>query len=218
MEQKQNKNERLIHQVKWVYGDNHFGEIRMFDRIYHKYFDTKEDYMAESVKIFNQAVNDDDVVLFLGDLGRLEYAKDIIPMMNGRKVLIKGNHDSFTSEYAMDVMGFEEVYDTPVWYNNRVVFSHIPIPVEPGVLNVHGHTHMIKLKSDWHVNLCPEWWDFRPVSINYILRKYVHNRPKPSYKFLQEWFKDIQISYQDDADTRFDLREDGTIIREKIED
>jgi len=188
----------------------------MFKRVYSKKFKTKTEYVEKTVVFFNKTVSKDDITIFLGDIGDAKYIEDVIKQMNGRKVLIMGNHDSFSKAKALEI-GFDEVYDTPMFYNARLLFSHEPAPVEPGVMNGHGHTHQIKLFSDWHMNLCPEWWNYRPVSINFILKNHVYNKPKPNGRFLQEWYKDIQISYQDNSEERFTFRKNGTIIDINVE-
>jgi len=189
----------------------------MFNIVYSKTFKTKEEHIGRTVTMFNKTVGPEDITVFLGDIGETDIIEDVIKRLNGKKVLLMGNHDSFSKSKAID-MGFDEVYDTPVFYNERLVFSHEPMPVEPGILNVHGHTHQIKLKSEWHLNLCPEWWNYRPVSIKTILKTYVYDKPKPNRRFLEEWFKDIQLSFQDNTDERFNLKEDGTIHSLKILD
>lgn len=206
-----NKELSLLEQAKWVIGDGHWFNNGMFTRVYSKTFKSKEDYVEQTIRMFNKIVSPDDITIFLGDLGSNNFIKDIVKRLNGRKVLIMGNHDSFAKNRGID-FGFDEVYDTPMYYNSRLIFSHEPVPTEPGVVNGHGHTHQIKLLSEWHINLCPEWWDFRPVSINHLLKDYVYNKPKPNRRFLTEWYKDIQISFQDNSEERFNLREDGTII------
>jgi len=206
----------LLEQAKWVFGDNHWNNNGMFNRVYSKTFKTKEEYIYKTIKMFNKVVAPDDITVFLGDIGETDIIESVLSRMNGRKVLIMGNHDSFSKSKAID-MGFDEVYDTPTYYNDRLVLSHEPIPVEEGILNVHGHTHLIKLKSEWHLNLCPEWWGYRPVSIKSILKDHVYNKQKPNRKFLSEWYKDIQISYQDKSEERFNLRSDGTIESLKVE-
>ena len=210
------KKPSLLEQAKWVFGDNHWNNNGMFNRVYSKTFKTKEQYIERTISMFNKIVHPDDITIFLGDIGESDSIGAILNRMNGKKVLLMGNHDSFSMSKAID-LGFDEVYDTPVYYNERLVFSHEPTPTEEGVMNVHGHTHQIKLKSDWHLNLCPEWWNYRPVSIKSILKDYVYNKPKPNRRFLEEWYKDMQISFQDESEKRFNLREDGTIAGLKVE-
>ena len=53
--------------------------------------------------------------------------------------MIKGNHDNRSVNYYKNKFGFEEVYNHPVWFERRIVLSHIPIPVEDDIINIHGH-------------------------------------------------------------------------------
>ena len=80
-------------EARWVLGDTHFNSNGLFDRIYHKAYKTKDDYIEGIIKNYNNIVNKDDVVIFLGDLGDKRLLPDLIPRMNGYKILIKGNHD-----------------------------------------------------------------------------------------------------------------------------
>ena len=56
-----------------------------------------------------------------------------------------------------------------------LIFSHRPIfPLEPGVLNLHGHVHdspTPELGAS-HVNLCVEVRDYRPRRLGEILASY----------------------------------------------
>lgn len=63
----------------------------------------------------NQIVTDDDYVLIVGDLsaglrGREEHFKQIIKLLKGKKILIRGNHDHLSDEFYLDA-GFEKVVD-----------------------------------------------------------------------------------------------------------
>lgn len=193
--------------VDFLIGDLHFGDNGMFRRVYSKVFATKEEYMETLVKNYNNIVGNHHKVLFLGDLGQGEELRKYIPQMNGYKILILGNHDNYAKKFYNDL--FDEVYDYPLFLMNRVVASHEPIPTEPGVLNIHGHTHAVKLKSDRHVNLCVEHTDYKPVRLKYV-QGWLSQIDKPKRKFLEEWYKDIQIWTGDDRDELV-LREDKTI-------
>lgn len=184
-----------IKEIKYVIGDLHFGDDGMFNRAYNKAFATKEIYIEEVIKNYNSVVNDNTVVLFLGDLGRtgLEH----IHKMKGYKILIKGNHDNNRNQDYIDA--FEEVYDHPIFYSSRYVFSHEPIPTEPGVINIHGHTHAVSLKSERHFNYVIERTNYRPVSMKSIL-KIQGTIAKPNRRFCHEWFKDIMITSNRERD------------------
>lgn len=195
--------------IDYVYGDLHLGQTFLFNIIYSKNFKTKEKYAEALVKEWNSKVKETDTVLLLGDLGYSSWIEKYIPILKGHKILILGNHDHEKIEYYLQF--FEEVYNHPIWAHPRIVFSHEPIPVEKGCFNIHGHTHLKSLKSDSHINLCPELWDYKMISWKRVLR-FIGNTPKPRKDFLHEWYKDIYISHEDES-MRTDLvfKEDGTI-------
>lgn len=176
--------------IDFIIGDLHFDNDGMFKRAYNKFFETKEAYMEAVVKNYNAIVQKDSVVVFLGDLGKAEALKKYIPQMKGKKILILGNHDKFAKKFYNEL--FDEVYDTPLFVHSRIVLSHEPIPVESGVLNLHGHTHSVILDSKQHINLCIEHTNYTPVRLKTYI-KMLGNFEKPNKKFLQEWYKDIQI-------------------------
>ncbi len=200
--------------IKYIIGDLHLGDQFMFNRYYSKYFETHEDYWKGLTLNWNRVVQPQDVVLILGDLGTSkEVLETVLPKLRGRKILIMGNHDKYSKEYYGQF--FEQVYDHPLFIKSRVVASHIPVPVEAGVLNIHGHTHHIFLKSDWHMNICPEYSGFKLLNVEKLVNSFFsQNNYKPNYRFLQEWFKDIQTTVEQDRAQEFILKPDGTIDAE----
>jgi len=211
----------------WLYSDPHFGDEEM------KYI--RKNYIGdeEQVKRINSKVGKNDTIIFLGDIGDVEYIKKI----RGYKVLIMGNHDGGASNYkrvieeketfnsaeitAEDLdkvqeLGFgfvhepeklkelgldkyfhkvvndnhlfDEVYEGPVFINDKVVLSHEPFPMarlntrdEKGYCkdaycfyNIHGHDHsntLQKFPDDPFMNVCAEWIDYTPVSLLSMLKK-----------------------------------------------
>lgn len=197
-----------MEQIKWIFGDMHLRSLGMFNRIYSKSFASQEEYEEAIVKNWNKKVTSvDDIVIIIGDLGFKDGIEAVIPRLRGRKWLLMGNHDGYSKSYYEKF--FEKVFDTPIYFSKRIVISHIPIPVEAGILNVHGHTHHVKLKSENHINVCPEWTEYKPVGIKEF-EKIISRMTPPNYQFLQEWYAEIQISYSEDQ-REFILKEDGTI-------
>lgn len=200
--------------IDYIIGDLHFDNWGMFNRTYSKNFKTKEEYMETVVKNYNSKVHEKHTVVFLGDLGVGEALKKYIPQMKGKKILILGNHDKYAKKFYNEL--FDEVYDHPLFVNSRIVLSHHPIPVEPGVLNLHGHTHYVKLQSEQHINLCVEHTNYEPVRLKSYIG-YLSNLEKPDRKFLKEWYKDIQLWV---GETRDDLviEESGLIdVKKSLE-
>ena len=87
---------------------------------------------------WNKTVNSDDVVYLLGDVGNISY----IPMLNGIKYLVKGNHDTFDNNFYR-ANGFTEVYDLPVIYKDFWILSHEPLYINNNMpyANIFGHVH-----------------------------------------------------------------------------
>lgn len=187
----------------FVVADTHWSLKKLCN--FYSFKDTKE-YIESWIREYNLVVQGDSVVYFLGDLGYKPAIEEIMPKLKGIKVLIKGNHDTYSNEFYKQY--FERVYVGPVFTSQRVVLSHIPIPVEEGVLNVHGHTHRIILDSPNHFNACWEVVGLKPLPYK-MFEKMVDKLPKPNYKFLEEWYKDIQKPIVERKDLV--LKEDGTI-------
>lgn len=180
----------------------------MWKRVYSKTFKTQDDYFNTLIKNHNSKANENTIVLFLGDMGQKEFFW-VIEKMRGKKILIKGNHDTYSNKIYQEV--FDVVLNIPIFLHGRIVASHIPIPVEDGVYNIHGHTHAIKLSKPNYINVCPEHTNYEPV----LLKKYIKELgklKKPNYKFLEEWYADIQTSPKRDD---LVLNENGLILVEE---
>lgn len=165
--------------------DLHFGHqtIRNVERFE---FETIEEHDKKLVEIINSVVKDTDTLYILGDIGNIEPVR----LINGRKILIKGNHDKMSRNKYLGY--FAEVYDYPVYFNRRVLLSHEPHPVEDHILNIHGHLHGSVLDSKNHLNLSAAMVDYKPMSENDI-QKHIAELPKANRKFLQEWFADLYV-------------------------
>lgn len=71
----------------WVYSDPHFGDNE------NRTHGWPTDY--EQIVMINKGLGRNDTIIFLGDIGDVEYIKKI----KGYKVLIMGNHDKGASNY-----------------------------------------------------------------------------------------------------------------------
>jgi len=132
-------------------------------------------YMIER---WNSVVAKDDKIYHLGDvlMGTSIEAFKILSRLNGRKVLIKGNHDTAKihryMEYFTDVRS--EIHKkTPA--GKKVIFTHRPIYLAQNeeVFNVHGHMHYRSIQDSRYLNISVERLeDYTPISwekINEIL-------------------------------------------------
>lgn len=127
-------------------------------------------YMVER---WNSVVTPDDKVYHLGDvtISSSTWALDIIAELNGRKVLIKGNHDrakvSAYMKHFVDIRS-EIHMKMDEW---KVVFTHRPIIPASYELNVHGHTHHRVIDSPSHLNVSVERIEYTPIEWGEVQRR-----------------------------------------------
>lgn len=130
-------------QKVFVIADTHFNHENIIGYCNRPFKDTKE--MDEiMIKNWNETVSKNDIVIHLGDLGlgNKEYISSIVKRLNGKKILIFGNHDNWSEQTYRD-MGFYTVSKFPIIYNNFYIMSHAPIqmPQLTCYYNCYGHVH-----------------------------------------------------------------------------
>jgi calcineurin-like phosphoesterase family protein len=104
---------------------------------------------AEMVRMWNETVTPKDTVYMLGDIAFMaaSHAAVILRGLNGRKILIKGNHDSKAIKDKSFAACFHEIHDyLEIKYDgHRVVMFHYPIAEfnrqHHGAVHFHGHLH-----------------------------------------------------------------------------
>ena len=145
-------------QTAHIISDTHFGDKDLQANIKDRPND--EDY----VKLINSKVGKNDLLICLGDVGDIEYAR----RLKGYKILIAGNHDAGMSNYK-DV--FDEVYAGALIVGEKLILSHEPIEV-PWAFNIHGHVHHGEPMSDnRHFNVCGEARKcYEPVNLNQFMK------------------------------------------------
>ena len=139
-------------------------------------FNSVEDMNARLIQNWNAIVSKDDKVFHLGDVsfGSKEATKAVISQLNGRKILILGNHDrGRTVQWWLDV-GFNEVSKYPIIYKEFIVMQHEP----PTYYNdaspyfyCFGHVHsteMYKTVTPHSCCVCVERWNYAPVDLDHI--------------------------------------------------
>ena len=76
---------------------------------------------------FNATVSPNSTTYFLGDMGHKSAITSILPELNGKKILILGNHDKGIN--SMYQCGFDAVLmsGSLMLKNNRITMSHYPL-------------------------------------------------------------------------------------------
>ena len=153
--------------------DTHFGEDRI-RRYENRPFESAKEMDEEIIRRWNTTVGGDDTVYVLGDFGADGYESEILSRLNGRKILVKGNHDvKENGEYRS--FGFDEVYDLPVILDGFWILSHDALYVNENMpyANLFGHVHnspIVKDFSKQHYCVSLERTDYFPIAFSKIKR------------------------------------------------
>lgn len=153
----------------FIISDTHFNHANII-KYCNRPFKDVEEMNKTMIKNWNETVSGKDVVLHLGDvaLGNKEEAKKILKQLNGRKILIKGNHDNWSDEFYKEC-GFEYVSRYPILWNNFYLLSHAPLQLSETTpyYNYYGHVHNDDkyIESPTSKCVCVERIGYRPLLI-----------------------------------------------------
>lgn len=98
----------------------------------------KQNYAAD--------IDSGDLFMYLGDLcdpgsADIPYLKEMLGAIPGHKIMCKGNHDTETDAFYLD-LGFDKV--CTIAQIHSVLFSHKPVDPDllpKDMINIHGHDH-----------------------------------------------------------------------------
>lgn len=129
----------------WVISDQHFSHKNIIT-FENRPFSSIEEMNEAMTAAHNSVVAEDDLVYMLGDVSfHKQEAYKQVAALNGRKVLIRGNHDNTRDKRFTEQ--FESVHDyLKVKVNGvDVVMFHYPIyewdKMHYGAVHLHGHVH-----------------------------------------------------------------------------
>jgi calcineurin-like phosphoesterase family protein len=134
---------------RFVISDHHLGHTNSWEKFKLedgsplRPFTSTEEMNETMIERHNAKVKEQDTVYFLGDVVINKKYLELVKRMNGRKILIRGNHDIFKDEEYREV-GFEQIHGVRVFVD-KFILSHIPLHPdcvsERFRVNVHGHLH-----------------------------------------------------------------------------
>lgn len=131
------------------------------------------------IRKWNNCVTPEDTIIHCGDfcLGPVEDVSKIIPRLNGRIILVRGNHDTdaklkiYTEEYGIEI---HDIYRLK-FGNKLFLCTHYPMIVDNGesdkhIYNLHGHTHQECMSSIYPrcYSVGVDVWSFEPINIEVI--------------------------------------------------
>ena len=143
---------------RFVISDHHLGHTNSWEKFKLedgsplRPFTSTEEMNETMIERHNAKVKQQDTVYFLGDVVINKKYLELVKRMNGRKILIRGNHDIFKDEDYREV-GFKQIHGVRVFVD-KFILSHIPLHpdcvTERFRVNVHGHLHANQVMS-WQV-------------------------------------------------------------------
>lgn len=149
-------------------------------------WDDPDEMDQAMIENWNKTVRPNDKVYHLGDVVINRKSLKTLALLNGDKVLIKGNHDIFKlseyTEFFRDIRGYHVL--------NGMILSHIPIHEESiarfGV-NIHGHLHYNRVKKDGNIdpryfNVSVEQINYTPISIDELRQRVVEQGGQVNFR------------------------------------
>lgn len=152
-------------------------------------FSSIEEMKDELIRKWNTKVTSEDTVYILGDIAygpSVEEVSTFVKCLNGKKILIQGNHDFCYVNGTKKVEGFDEIHplyqvrDEDQW----VILCHYPMAAwnysHRGSIHLYGHVHLNEKALQEHsvlaniqnaYNVGCMNWNYEPVTLREILEK-----------------------------------------------
>lgn len=164
--------------------DTHFGHANII-RYCKRPFSDVTDMDETMIRNWNAVVAADDLVYHLGDFcsfrdGR---AEALFWRLNGRKVLIEGNHDVENDTVLNLPWELRCKYLEVTVDHTKLVLFHYPMQswhhIGKNVLHLFGHMHGRLTGTKQSTDVGVDCFDFKPVNVSSIIRKMKKNPELP---------------------------------------
>lgn len=144
-------------------------------------FDSVEQTDHEYIKRWNATVGKKDTVYHLGDFGNY----DLVKKLNGHVILICGNYEkrdmqgNFPAFRKMLLKkGFANVIENNFILDANILgipvnLTHKPEDCKKSMFNLYGHVHSLKPVMKNGFNVCIEYHNFTPVSVE-LIKDYIN--------------------------------------------
>lgn len=134
-------------------------------------WDSADEMDEMMVQLWNETVRPKDKVIHLGDVAMRKQHVSTMSRLNGKKVLVKGNHDDFDlatyTPHFYDIMGCLSL--------DRFILTHIPVSDHQKYRyrgNIHGHLHSESLPDPWYQCVSVEQIGFKPILFEEVKARY----------------------------------------------
>lgn len=141
--------------------DTHFLHANILKYCPNRKFDTVEEHDAHLIQVWNARIAPNDTVFHIGDFafGAVEKSYPILDALNGKKILVTGNHDvrhlkhnEFRGKFAAVKFAYHEVEVNFRGHTVLVVLCHYPLEsfnkMRYGSYHFFGHTHQTNVRHN----------------------------------------------------------------------
>jgi len=188
----------IINAETFIISDTHFGHTNILKHEPQRKVMLGNQPDWKLIEKWNDVVSENDTVFHLGDFAwKQDEIIKYTPYLNGKKYLLRGNHDKNPQTYLEN--GFSEVIDFSTKgeaayhikeiERARILFSHYPIvsdgfdkthwkflskvfDKERCTINIHGHIHSMELNEKCCINASVEAIGFAPIRLRELLRRF----------------------------------------------
>jgi calcineurin-like phosphoesterase family protein len=163
----------------WFTADSHFGHAGILSPHMRcqrgAHFNSIQEHDEVLIANWNAVVGEKDEVFHLGDFAyktSLEHTQAVFRRLNGRKRLIRGNHEKLG--VRLPWASQHDFLETTVEGKHLVLF-HYGMRTWPrqrrGALHLFGHSHGALSGCSQSLDVGVDCWGFRPVSLDEILAR-----------------------------------------------
>lgn len=180
---------------RFIISDHHFDQDRIYTftdeagRRLRPWAENAAEADEMMIEAHNAEVRQQDTTYFLGDVAIRAAGLKLLSRMNGRKILVRGNHDIFRfkqyAEHFADIRATHKI--------GRMILSHYPLHRHSiphwCIGNVHGHTHGndVMRRRWWgarrpdplYFNACVESIGLTPLSVEEVEERLEARQAKP---------------------------------------
>ena len=157
----------------FVTSDHHFRDWKNYS-----IHEGSEEDEARHIALWNRVVGKDDLVLYVGDFcdGGVGDLEELSRKLNGRKILIKGNHDEIGDEWYH--CAFEKVVTDmriPALNLRLIHTKEEAKDLQIGERVIYGHEHRLMSEppptTRDSVCVCAKWHGWKPITLAEAIRQ-----------------------------------------------
>ncbi len=162
----------MSNQVIFFTADHHFGHKNIISHC-RRPFITVEEMDRELINRWNERVEKNDIVYYLGDFSLKKDISEYLNQLSGTILFLDNrSHHDFWQRKFKDFL--PPIYQLKINHYD-LILSHFPLlewnKKHYGSIHLHGHSHGNLLYHERAVDVGVDCWDFYPVTLDEILER-----------------------------------------------